>query len=54
MINYIETQDQNKILKLVSKDYVDIEADLYDYAVYLQHNQLANDIHYQPHPFTEI
>ncbi len=24
MINYVETQDKNKIIKLISKDYIDI------------------------------
>jgi hypothetical protein len=40
----VANQDKNKILKLVSKDYKDIEADIYEYASYLQCNQLAKDI----------
>lgn len=39
-------QENNKIVKLVSEDYKQIEADIYEYAVYLQSNELASNINY--------
>jgi hypothetical protein len=54
MLNYVSQQETNKILKMVSKDYKQIEADIYEYAVYLQSNELATSYTYQPHPFEEI
>lgn len=46
IVCFVDTQDENKMLKLISKDYLEIEADIYDYASYLQCNQLASDLHY--------
>jgi hypothetical protein len=42
------------MIKIVSQEYKQIEADIYEYAVYLQSNELASQLHYEPHPFTEI
>ena len=45
-------QENNKILKDISEEYKTIESDIYEFAVYLQANQLATQIGYEPHPFT--
>jgi hypothetical protein len=42
------------MLKIVSEDYKSIESDIYEYAVYLQSNQLASDLNYEPAPFKVI
>jgi hypothetical protein len=42
------------MLKIVSEDYKRIESDIYEYAVYLQSNQLATDINYEPAPYKVI
>lgn len=47
---FVTKQDKNKILKLVSEDYKSIEGEIYDYAAFLQSNQLASDISYQHIP----
>ena len=39
---------------MISADYKVIESNLYEYAVYLQSNQLASSFSYQPKPFREI
>lgn len=39
---------------MVSEDYKRIESDIYEYAVYLQSNQLASDLNYEPAPFKSI
>lgn len=54
MLKFVTNQEKNPILKDISKDYLEIESELYEYAAYLQCNQLANDINYEPHPFSEI
>jgi hypothetical protein len=50
----VKIQEKQQILKLIHKDFMDIESDLYEYAVYLQSNVLASKLDYEPHPFTEI
>lgn len=47
---FITKQGKNKIIKLVSEDYKNIEGEIYDYAAFLQSNQLASDINYQHIP----
>ena len=39
---------------MISADYKAIESNLYEYAVYLQSNELASSFSYQPKPFREI
>jgi hypothetical protein len=46
----VNTQDKNKIIKLISEDYKHIEGDIYEYATYLQSNQLASSLTYQHLP----
>ena len=49
------TVQQNKrILHMISKDYKEIESYIYEYAVYLQANELANNPSYEPKPFFKI
>lgn len=44
--NYVYEQQNNKILKDIFEEYKQIEGDLYEYAAYLQSNQLASDLYY--------
>ena len=39
---------------MISKDYKEIESYIYEYAVYLQANELANNPSYEPKPFFKI
>lgn len=39
------------IVKMMGEDYKAIEAEIYDWAVYCQSNQLAHDLSYEPRPF---
>jgi hypothetical protein len=52
--NFILEQRNNKIVKTIFEEYKQIEADIYEYASYLQSNQLASDLFYEPHPFRAI
>ena len=42
------------MLRMVSEDYKRIESDIYEYAVYLQSNQMASDLNYEPAPFKSL
>ena len=52
----METQSKNQIVKLAGEHYKLIEADIYEYAVYLQANVLANSLAYEsvPHMYHRI
>lgn len=52
--NFVVEQQNNKLIKEVFEEYKQIEADIYEYATYLQSNQLASDLFYEPHPFRAI
>lgn len=39
---------------MISADYKRIEEDIYEYAVYLQANQLATSLDFEPLPFQAI
>jgi hypothetical protein len=43
-------QDKSQIIKLLSEDYKQIESDIYEYASYLQANQLASSLSYEHLP----
>lgn len=51
--NFINEQN-NKMIQMAGEEYKKIESDIYEYAVYLQSNQLASDISYEPQPFKHI
>jgi hypothetical protein len=42
------------MIRIASQDYKEIESDIYEYAVYLQSNELASELNYEPHPFSQI
>jgi hypothetical protein len=42
------------MIKLIREEYKQIESDIYEYAVYLQSNQLASTIDYEPRPFAQL
>ena len=46
----MEKQTKNKHVKNASEDYKEIEAAIYDYAAYLQANQLATSLTYESIP----
>jgi hypothetical protein len=52
--NFVTEQQNNKIIKEILGEYKQIEADIYEYAAYLQSNQLASDLFYEPHPFRAV
>lgn len=50
ILNFVETQSKNQIVKLAGEHYKKVEADIYEYAVYLQANVLANSLTYESVP----
>jgi len=42
------------MFKLISEEYKEIEDDIYEYAVYLQSNELASNLDYETHPFRQL
>jgi hypothetical protein len=51
--NYVNNQ-KNKLIIMASEDYKAIESEIYDYAAYLQCNQLASSLSYEPLSITCI
>ena len=47
MYNYVDNQ-RNKLVKMAADDYKEIESDIYDYAAYLQGNELASSLTFEP------
>lgn len=48
--DYVEKQTKNLHVKSANEDYKEIEAAIYDYAAYLQANQLATSLTYESIP----
>lgn len=51
IVNYVAVQAKNKHVQLASAAYKDIESEIYEYAVYLQANELATSETYESIPF---
>lgn len=51
--NYVNIQT-NRLIKMASEDYKQVESDIYEYASYLQSNQLAHDLDFEPLPFRNL
>lgn len=52
--NFVSNQSTQQMIKLIREEYKQIESDIYEYAVYLQSNQLASTIDYEPRPFAQL
>ena len=50
LTSYVEKCSKNKHVQLASEDYKIIQSELYEYAVYLQANQLATSFTYESIP----
>lgn len=50
-MNYVSVQNKNKHVQQASVVYKNIESDIYEYAVYLQANELATSETYESIPF---
>lgn len=48
--DYVDKQTKNKHVKYASEGYKEIESTIYDYAAYLQANQLATSLTYESIP----
>ncbi len=42
------------MIQIISQEYKKLEGEIFDYAVYLQHNELFTSLNFEPKPFSAV